>query len=218
MIDSPYYFKDPYPKFSQSEKFVQTMEDYGQMVTLQQGDILVDSTVTTPTFYYLVEGKLSVSLLSEDGRELLMNWLGKGAIVGDATLLGNRNEYVTIKVERKSRAYSIDKKTFWLLMETNSEFSITIAKHVASLYSNAMGHLESFAYSPCKDRLYSLLLEQSEPVEENQGWRRLRRSYTHQQLAQLVGANRVTVSRVLSQLCEEQKIRLLNRKMEIKKI
>jgi CRP/FNR family cyclic AMP-dependent transcriptional regulator len=194
------------------------MEKYGKLVTLPEGEILVDSTITDPSFYYLTDGKLSVSLLSEDGRELLMNWLGKGAIIGDSMLLGNSNEYVTIKVERKSSAYSLDAKTFWYLMRSDSEFSITIAKHVSSLYTNAMGHLESFAYSPCKDRLYSLLLDQSEAVEENQGWRRLRRSYTHQQLAQLVGANRVTVSRVLSQLCNEEKIRLLNRKMEIKKI
>ncbi len=218
MIDHVYYFKNPYPSFSQSERFKELVRSHGKKTTLHEGTILVDSEMEQPQFYYLTEGKLSVSLLSEDGRELLINWLGKGSMIGDAAILGNANEYVTIKVERKSRAYTLDSDTFWHLMRNESEFSITIAQHVASLYTNTMGHLESFAYSPCKDRLYSLLLEQSEPAQENQGWRPLRRNYTHQQLAQLVGANRVTVSRVLSQLCEEQKIRLLNRKMEIKQV
>ncbi|MGD1833132.1 MAG: hypothetical protein ACPKOP_07275, partial [Sphaerochaetaceae bacterium] len=68
MIDHVYYFKNPYPSFSQSERFKELVRSHGKKTTLHEGTILVDSEMEQPQFYYLTEGKLSVSLLSEDGR------------------------------------------------------------------------------------------------------------------------------------------------------
>jgi CRP-like cAMP-binding protein len=216
MIENNYYVKNPYPVCKQSDSFQHTMKSYGTHVTIRKGSILIDPILSDQYFYYIDSGQLSVSLLSEDGRELLINYLTQGAIVGDATLLANTSGSVTIRAEKESSAYRLDSFTFRHLMESNCEFSMTIATHLSNLYIDAIGHLESTIFSKCKKRLYALLLEQSVEVPNNHGWNRVSHNYTHQQLALLVGANRVTVSRLLTELCDEKRVRVLNRKLEIR--
>ena len=43
----------------------------------------------------------------------------------------------------------------------------------------------------------------------------MKKRYTHQDLASIIGANRVTVSKMIGELCEECQIRCLNRKIQV---
>jgi CRP/FNR family transcriptional regulator, cyclic AMP receptor protein len=207
--------KHPFPTSHQTVQFRKIMETHGTLVLLPPGKILVDPNHLDQHFHYIMKGKLSISLQSEDGRELALSWLGADSIVGGAALLGNNNENVTIRVETQCMAYRLDKKTFFHLMETSPIFSLTMAKHLAEIYFCAMHQLESLAFQPAKERLYSLLQEQSMDTKYEE-WQPLSRKFTQQELSNLIGANRVTVSRMISQLCAEGRIRLMNRQIEVR--
>ena len=191
------------------------MEIHGVLVLLAPGKILVDPEQFDNYFHYIIKGKLSLSLVSEDGRELALNWLGPHCFVGAASLLGKANENITIRVETQSMAYRLNRKLFFRLMETEPVFSLMIASHLAEIYFNAMEQLESLAFKSCKERLYSYLMEQTMEMNAD-GWHPLHRIFTQQELAHLIGANRVTISRMISQLCSEGWIRLINRKIEVR--
>lgn len=74
----------------------------------------------------------------------------------------------------------------------------------------------NLAFNSCKNRLKRLLCSAADvehPVENK--WYNLQIHYTHSELGEIVGGARVTISRQLSELCNEGFIRMVNRKIQL---
>lgn len=78
--------------------------------------------------------------------------------------------------------------------------------------------IESLVFDPCKQRIFQLLcsiIDKTTLAEGN--WYDLQAHYTQYEISTIIGSARVTTSKLINELCNEGRIRILNRKIQVSK-
>ena len=76
--------------------------------------------------------------------------------------------------------------------------------------------IENLSFNSCKNRIKRLFCASVDTKNvPDPEWYDLKIKYTHYQLGVIVGAARVTISKLIQELCVEKFIRVLNRQIQI---
>jgi CRP/FNR family transcriptional regulator len=162
--------------------------------------------------YWVREGRIRVTRVSGDGRELTFRHLGQGDMLGEECLADRpkRNDY----------AEALDPSTLCLMRTDDfrrvAREEVELAHAVAMRLSQRVLELEQIltetVFNTVRSRVSFALLR----LSKREGHRRMTSlSITHQELANLVGATRETVTGVLHSLREDGVIELANRRLRI---
>jgi len=76
--------------------------------------------------------------------------------------------------------------------------------------------IENLTFNSCKNRIkrfYAASVDKTHVTDE--GWYNVKVHSTHYELGIIVGAARVTVSKLINELCEEKFIRVINRNVQV---
>jgi CRP/FNR family cyclic AMP-dependent transcriptional regulator len=162
----------------------------------------------TRLVYLIKRGKVRISRLTPDGKEITVAILGAGDIFGEETLFtkGERSTHATTLEETllcTSRADDL-----FALLSRDPELALNVAKLVHERLDTASAAMEDLAYARVPDRLLHLFArlatEHGVPVE---GGTRIDVRLTHADIASLIGSTRETVTLELTKLTSEGKIR-----------
>ena len=76
--------------------------------------------------------------------------------------------------------------------------------------------IENITFNSYKDRLIKLFLVAADrSVLVDGGWYNQRVHYTQSDLSTIIGSSRITVSKLMGELCDEGAIRMLNRRVQV---
>ncbi|MBI2266155.1 MAG: Crp/Fnr family transcriptional regulator [Armatimonadetes bacterium] len=175
----------------------------------KKGAILWQKEEKNTGLYVLLAGLLKVVEIHEDGRELTLNIMRPGDSVGEMSLLDGRPHSATVVALEDSECFVIRRDDFLDLFRRNPEIAVSLlnllAERLRSLSLSATDFKFLDVYHRVARRLL-LLCSQS-------GERELRIS--HQELANLVGATRENVTRVLDDMEKKEWIRMKKQKILI---
>ena len=87
------------------------MVDLFQAKTFVPGDVLIREGDSGGTAYMIEHGQVEVSKAVE-GRKVILNTLGPGAIVGEMALIDNAPRMATVTALGKTVALAIDRRVF----------------------------------------------------------------------------------------------------------
>lgn len=173
----------------------------------------------TPIRYasYIAEGVTAHTTTSESGREKVLYRLGQGWFFSEEVLL---RDYI---VESTRYAIAEAPTTLWLLdkpayleLLKHPIFVTAIIRCSAYKCSMLRAEIESLTFDSTKDRLMRLLGSSTDRTSvEDQCWYQMKVSWTHQDLAAIIGTNRVTISRLITELRAEGYLRTVNGKLQI---
>ena len=153
---------------------------------------------------YVKEGLLSVSLLSEDGREMTLFRLRKGEVcflTAIHTIEGIHFD-VSLETEQKTDLLYLPESILASLMMQNPLFAEFAHRSVAENFSRTVSVLQMLLFASLDQRLASFLY--TETVETGS----VHLSMTHERVAQHIGSAREVVSRALKGLAEAGIVRL----------
>ncbi|MBI5957254.1 MAG: cyclic nucleotide-binding domain-containing protein [Chloroflexi bacterium] len=88
-----------------------------ERVTLQPGDVLFDEGSTGDCAYIVLEGELEV-LKTSAGRQVLLNVLGRGEIVGEMAVLQNRPRMASVQARTVTTLIGVNREQFNEVMDT----------------------------------------------------------------------------------------------------
>lgn len=176
-----------------------------------------------PIYYvaYVADGVTSHYMFGTNGREKVMYRLGKGWFFSEGIFF---NDAQSVEVatryaiaETDTTLYLMDYHNFKVLLK-DLEFAQAILHSTVEKCSILRHEIESMTFDSTIDRVKQLLLSCVDPLDIADGiWHNLRVSWTHQDIAAVIGINRVTVSRLITELKNEEYLRLVNGKMQINK-
>ncbi len=183
-----------------SHLFVQT-EYPRRTVLFDQGD-------PARMVYLVKRGKVRISRLSEDGKEITIAVLGAGDLFGEEVVFSQNVERTTqatciedsfICVSRMQDLYGI--------MSSNPIVALNIAKYLAEQRDDALASMEDIASLRVPERLLKMFarLAEDHGVPTDAGTR-IDVRLTHAQMASLVGSTRETVSLELANLVRAGRI------------
>ena len=153
------------------------------------------------TFYIVVTGKVKITLLNEDGKEIVLSLLKEGGFFGEMSLLDNQT--------RSASAVSVEDTTLFLL--TRNQFHKLISNHpglltkifneICARLRHANEKIESLAFLDVYGRTIRLLQQLAhEQGEKTKAGIEISHAPTHKEIASIVGASRETITRIIKVL------------------
>ncbi|MFQ5329815.1 MAG: Crp/Fnr family transcriptional regulator [Thermodesulfobacteriota bacterium] len=153
------------------------------------------------TLYILKEGRIKITHLAEDGRELTIEIIEPGDIFGELTLAGEEERETSAEALADSFICAISRKNFEAFLKMRPDLSFTITKWMGSRLRRIENRFENIIFQDVRTRLTSLLSDLAAKYGEDvEGGRKIAIKLSHQELANLIGATRETVTLELNNM------------------
>jgi CRP/FNR family transcriptional regulator, cyclic AMP receptor protein len=153
------------------------------------------------TLFIIIKGKVKVTTFSESGKELIFSILSEGDFFGDMSLLDGKPRSATIISLEESELRMIRRSDFNNLIEKHPRIALKLLEELTGRLRNADERIESLALLDVTGRIAGVLLQLADyQGNKNQKNIQIKSRPTHQELANMVGTTRETVTRVLKQL------------------
>ena len=155
--------------------------------------------------FILCSGKVKLSTSSADGRSLILRISEPGEVLGlPATVTGKPYE-LTADVIEPSQANFISRQDFLLFLREHGEAALRVAQQLGETYHSAIAEMRTIGLShSAGEKLARFLLDLSADHDEGKGDVRLTLTLTHEEIAQMIGASRETVTRLFSDFKKKQ--------------
>ena len=152
----------------------------------------------SPGLMVIVSGRVKLSTASADGRTIIVRMAGPGEVLGlSASVVGLPCE-LTAETLEPSRIKIIPRESFKQWLRVHPELAFRIAQELAEEYNNTCHQLRTMLLShTATQRLARTLLQMvhnAAPGKEA----RVQFSLTHQEMAEMIGTSRETVTRLLA--------------------
>ena len=148
----------------------------------------------------IINGRVKLSTASADGRTITVRIAGPGEVLGLSATVVHRTCELTAETMEPTRIKIIPRESFRQWLRTHPELAFRIAQELAEEYNHTCQQLRSMLLShTAAQRLARTLLQLVRNTVPGKP-ARVQLSLTHQQIADMIGASRETVTRSLSSL------------------
>ena len=151
--------------------------------------------------FFIRTGQVKVSIVSEDGREVILSILGKGNFFGEMSLLDGFPRSANVTTMAETELLMVRRADFLHFIQNSPQTAIKLLAVLAQRLRKTDRKIEGLALSDVTGRitqtLSQLAEEQGVPTPEGI---LVKNRPTHQDLANMSGTTRETVSRVLKRL------------------
>jgi CRP/FNR family transcriptional regulator len=148
--------------------------------------------------YILCQGRVKLSTYSKDGKAIILHIAEAGEVLGLSSTISESNHIATAEVLESCQVNFVRNDEFLSFLRNNAEACLSAVKQLSSNYQTAYLQICSLGLSSSvADKLAMLFLGWCKASVEAHDGIHLKISYTHEELAQMIGTSRETVTRLL---------------------
>lgn len=165
---------------------------------------------------YVHSGRTRHSMLHEDGSIKALYSLDAGGIFGERPCLDKDETTLLSQTELPSELFLIPREMARQLLATSELFREALLQCTFQKLLSTRRHIADISFTPVRTRMLKLLsslADQDQPDQD--GWYPLKIRYTHHEIGEIIGGNRVTISRNIAELTEEGILRAQDGRMQI---
>ena len=163
---------------------------------------IVEEGLPGDYMYVIREGRVKVTKLSGDGREKILELMGAGDFFGEMSLLDNAERSASVKTLTETRILALSRTDFLSVMRRSPDVAMAVVQELARRLRETDEHASSLSFQRVKERTQGLLQRLAKDDCGRDG-HRITPVVTHQQIADMVGTSRETVTRALKGLKQE---------------
>lgn len=151
--------------------------------------------------FMILSGRIKVTILSDDGREIILAMLSDADFFGEMSLLDNEPRSATAIALQETELVVLHQRDFLTIVEKRPRVLINLLSVLSARLRKANQQIGNLALHDVYGRVARILLEMaSEDGTRQPDGRVTFRRPTHQEIANMIGATRETVSRMISDL------------------
>ena len=176
-----------------SEKMISRLYEKGKMILLEQSQ--------GETFFIIISGVVKVTRLSDDGREVILAILGESDFFGEMSLLDGEGRSANIVANEQSEVVTLSRSDFLDCLQKYPKIAIALLEELAVRLRKSDQHIESLSLSDSEQRIGVTLIRLAEELGTiKQGDVNVKNLPYQQDIANMAGTSRETVSRTLKLL------------------
>lgn len=158
--------------------------------------------------YLILNGRIKQYFIDYEGQEKTILILSKGDIFGEITMFQEDYDLVITETIEPTIVTKINKDTFYKVLNENPILYNELLLMITTKFRILMAQIHDTVFLNVKEKLYFLLkrLSIQQGIKTNMG-ARINMKLTHQELANMIGASRSTVTKILNELEKEKKIK-----------
>ncbi len=152
--------------------------------------------------FFLLQGVVKIGTHSSDGREVIKAVLHPKAMFGELGLVGEeKRQDFARAMNEEVRLCVLKVSDFQTLMQSNHELCLRVISLMGKRLRRAENRLESLIFKDARTRIVDFLKDSVEKRGRRVGYEMLlKHSLTQQDIANLTGTSRQTVTSVLNDL------------------
>lgn len=174
------------------------LTSHGTTRTYPANSILINEGDETDSLYVLLEGEVKVYASDENGKEVILNILGPGEYFGELALVDNEPRSASVKTMQTTKVMVIAKHDFKKVLADYPDIAFNMIQSLARQVRDLTNNVKSLALMDVYGRVAHTLLDMASEMED--GRMVIEQKLTHQDIADMVGASREMVSRILKDL------------------
>jgi CRP/FNR family cyclic AMP-dependent transcriptional regulator len=153
------------------------------------------------SLFMILEGRVKVTILGDDGREIILSVLGPGDFFGEMSLLDNEPRSATAIAMEDSELLSILRADFQGVVSGDPSTTLALIRSLTARLRKANHQISTLALLDVYGRVARVILDMAR--EEGRRLKDGRISFrraTHQEIANRIGTTRETVTRMFKDL------------------
>jgi CRP/FNR family transcriptional regulator/CRP/FNR family cyclic AMP-dependent transcriptional regulator len=153
------------------------------------------------SLFMILEGRIKVTILGDDGREIILSVLAPGDFFGEMALLDNEPRSATAIAMEDTELVSLHRADFQNVVVENTRITLALVRALSARLRKANHQISTLALLDVYGRVARLILDMArdEGKRLKDGRIAFRRA-THQEIANRIGTTRETVTRMLKDL------------------
>ncbi len=186
------------PLFGQlSEHDLDFIAGHGIVRSYPKSSVIVHEGDVGESLYILLEGRVKVFVSDEQHRELTLNIQGPGEYFGELSLIDDTPRSASVVTLEQTRVALVTRPAFERCLAENSALAIKLMGMLVKRIRSLTLNIKNLALLDVYGRVARTLLDLA---VEGDGIRVIEHRLTHQEIANMVGASREMVSRIMKDL------------------
>ena len=173
--------------------------------------ILVQEGQHPDAMFIVLTGKVKIYVSDEEGKELVLSTLGPGDYFGELALLDGAPRSATVSTIENATLVRMDKNQFDACVNRIPQIALNMLTNLASCIRNLNDHVKDLALLDVYGRVARTILR----LATADGDEMKTDPITQQEIANMVGASREMVSRVLNSLKSDGYITISEKRITI---
>ena len=163
---------------------------------------IVEEGLSGDYMYVIREGQVKVTKLSGDGREKILELLGPGDFFGEMSLLDDAPRSASVKSLTETHILALSRPDFLKELRRNPDLGMAVIQELTRRVRQMDEQASSLSFQRVRERTQGLLVRLAKD-DVSQNGRRVTPPLTHQQIADMIGTSRETVTRIVKRLKDQ---------------
>jgi CRP/FNR family transcriptional regulator, cyclic AMP receptor protein len=185
---------------------LQTFESIKYSTAYPKGAVLFVEGQTPRGIFVLCKGRVKLSICSTDGKTLILKIAEPGEVLGLSATVSGKPYELTAETVDPCQVNFVKREDFLRFLKEHSDACLRVAEQLSDKYNSACREIRALGLShSAAEKLAKLLLEWStKNGEASRTEPRLKLALTHEEIAQMIGTSRETVTRLFADLKRRQ--------------
>ena len=162
---------------------------------------IVEEGLPGDYMYVIREGRVKVTKSSADGREKILDFFDAGNFFGDMSLFDQEPRSASVKTLEPCRLLALSRRDVLDVLRRSPDLALSVIQVLIHRLRETDEQASSMSFQRVKARTQGLF---ERIAQEQEDGRRLTPALTHQQIADMIGTSRETVTRVVKQLKQDE--------------
>ena len=187
---------------------LKAISSIGHQCTYPGGAVLFVEGQIPRGAFMLCHGRVKLSTTSRDGKVLILKIAQPGDVLGLSAVISGNSYELTAETSEPCQVNFLERESLLRLIGAHGELGLRSAQAVSREFQSAYRDIHDLVLARSSaGKLARLLLSWTNGQKPNQEIR-IRSGLTHEEMAQMIGSSRETVTRLLSDLKKKELIRL----------
>jgi CRP/FNR family transcriptional regulator, cyclic AMP receptor protein len=185
---------------------MKSFESLKYVTVFPKGAVLFVEGQSPRGVFMICTGRVKLTTTSSEGKALITRIAEGGEVLGLGSTVSGKPYMVTAETLTPCQVNFIRREDFLRFLKDNGNACLRVAEHLSNNYHNAFEQVRSLGLSrTASEKLAKLMLEWSTKTgKETEKGISLKLALTHEEIAQIIGASRETVTRLLGDFKSKQ--------------
>jgi CRP/FNR family transcriptional regulator len=142
---------------------------------------------------------VKLSICGSDGRTLILRIVGSGCPLGVASVVSGRPYEATAETQEPSEISFLRQSDLLRLMRVHGDLALWVTQHISQDYASTCREIRDLILSDsASEKLARLLMGWLDENTQSKTPGQVKMALTHEEIGQMIGSSRETVSRLLA--------------------
>jgi len=181
-----------------------------------KGSVILSEDETGSVFFIVIRGKVKLSRISEDGKEVILTTLTESDFFGEMSILDGFSRSATVTAMEDSELMIIRRSEFINLLRSDPDISIDLMVELTQKLRKANMKVKSLSLKDAEGKVAVVILQLADDIGKiKQGTVEIEKLPFQHDLANMAGTSRETISRTLHTFAKKGLVELDGSRLRI---